>query len=84
MSPKCPHNLCFLRFWGHEFENEKKYLDSSIVLGGKTGKWKHWVHDMRFLEIDGKRDAVVVLTEAGESEKVGIMFGGLVREYLLD
>jgi len=61
-----------------------KYLSSSIVFGGKTGKWKHWVHDMRFLEIDGKRYAIVVLTEAGESEKVALMFAGLAREYLLD
>jgi hypothetical protein len=62
----------------------QKYLPESIFLGGKTGTWMQWSHDMRFLEIDGKRYGVVVLTEAGSSELVAIMFGGLVREHLLD
>jgi beta-lactamase class A len=62
----------------------RKYLPSQVVMGGKTGSWKQWAHDMRFLEIDGRRYAVIVLSEAGDSEKVAVMFGGLVREYLID
>jgi hypothetical protein len=61
----------------------RKYLPSTIYLGGKTGTWNQYQHDMRFLELGGKRYAVVVLSEKSRDEDVAVMFGGLAREYLL-
>jgi hypothetical protein len=41
-----------------------KYLPSSVLLGGKTGTWNEYQHDMRFVESGGKRSAIVVLGRA--------------------
>ena len=61
----------------------RKYVPASVVMGGKTGSWRNWVHDMRFVEVGSKRYAIVVLSTGGSSENVALMFGGLVREYVL-
>ena len=62
----------------------RKYVPASVVMGGKTGSWRNWFHDMRFLEVGQSRYAIVVLSTGGSSEKVALMFGGLVREYVLN
>ncbi len=59
-----------------------KYVPSSVLLGGKTGTWNEYQHDMRFVETGGKRTAIVVLTRRGKDEDVAVTFGGLLREYL--
>lgn len=59
-----------------------KYIPSDIYMGGKTGTWDKYQHDMRFLRFRDHWYAIVVLVETGKSEDVAIMFGGLFREYL--
>lgn len=59
-----------------------KYVPSEVLLGGKTGTWNEYQHDMRFVETGGKRTAIVVLTRRGKDEDVAVTFGGLLREHL--
>ncbi len=59
-----------------------KYIPTDVYMGGKTGTWNQYQHDMRFLRVKNHWYAIVVLSETGKSEDVAIMFGGIFREYL--
>lgn len=70
----------------HNDEKSPKYTPSDIYMGGKTGTWNQYLHDMRFLLIGDKWYSIVILTEIpknNRNENVAVLFGGLLREYIL-
>ena len=71
----------------------QKYLPTNIAVGSKTGFWKSFTHEIAYVEVDGKRYGVTVLTNTHVSdsqvskisgrEAVAIVVAGLVRTHLL-
>lgn len=62
----------------------RKYMPTTIYIGGKTGTYMSSNHDSCWIEKDGKFYAITVLTELGSSgtEAIAQMFRGLYNEYI--
>ena len=60
----------------------KVYTPSDCKIGGKTGLYEQYMHDSAWIIApNGRRYAIVVLTELASTSIVATMFGGLYREY---
>jgi hypothetical protein len=60
----------------------KVYTPSDCKIGGKTGLYEQYMHDSAWIIApNGRRYAIVVLTELASASIVATMFGGLYREY---
>lgn len=62
----------------------RKYMPTSVYLGGKTGTYQASNHDSCWIEYQNKFYSITVLTELGASgsEVIASMFRGLFDEYI--
>lgn len=61
----------------------RKYLPTSSYVGGKTGSWNNqYMHDSAYISNGNKWYSITVLTDGNyTSDTVGLIFGGLFKQY---
>lgn len=66
------------------YYRSQTYIPTNVFMGGKTGTYGINNNEVAYIEVDGHRYGISVLSTAGgsNSKPVALVFGGLAREYL--